>query len=173
MDNNQPNNQWQNPQNPNQPTTSSWATGNLPNNQTSPQVNSGAQSPIGYQPPVSYGTLNNQSPQPQSPEGIQQTPVNNPVQSQPVGLNTQPVQSAPAQFNQPTQQAPVGMDASAINQSTPQSPAGQNPQAPGQQPTEAKPKQPMSQNQILFIITGLVSLVALSVIVICVVLVVS
>lgn len=173
MDNNQSNNQWQVPQDPNQTQASSWATGGTMNGQTNPQVssvNQSVQSPIGYQPPVSYGTLNIQSTQ--STELPQQTPINNAsMQNQPMGINNQPIQQN--NFNQSTQQITndINNGVGLNNQLAPQ-PAQVSQNATPQQSVDSKPKS-ISQNQILFIVTGLISLVALAVIVICVVLVVS
>ena len=194
MDNNQPN-PWQSAQNPSQPAPSTWggatnATTNFGQSPTAtPESQSAQPTPPSYQPPVSYGAIDGVS-----AGAGQSTPASQPAsfggagfnQAAPTAPNSASVSTNPTQ--PATSSAPFASTApSAPAQPTPMSGANPIPGvtptqpvgAPGQaapttpaQPT-AKPKQPLSQNHILFMVTGLVSVVALAVIVICVVLVVS
>lgn len=201
MDNNQPN-PWQSGQNPGQSATPTWgASANPGGGYNQPNVGSGAaaQSPVNqpappsYQPPVSYGAIGNNATNSLNQAGANSVSSGfgaasfgsvasqpQPVQSSQPATPSQSVTNSSFQSNnsfQSQQVNPTGSIAPA-QPIQPGQPDLNNSAQPvdsqvSAQSTPAKSKQPLSQNQVLFIITGLVSVAALAVIVICVVLVTS
>lgn len=184
MDNNQPNssNPWQANQNSGQSATPAWGASTAPNNSfgQAPAAQPGASSqstptPPTYQPPVSYGAINSQAAA-QSTFNQATTPPTTGAFTQSPDPNQAQAMTAPtSNFGQATTPPSVPGQEAAATQNPQAQPTQPTPPASPDQKTQpsAKSKQPLSQNQILFIVTGLVSLVALAVIVICVVLVVS
>lgn len=166
MDNNQPN-PWQpnSTNNPNSQQPRAWGGGWSSSNQQSAQSlqlnqpNGQVAAPPTYQPPVGYGPAVGAS----QPQPTVTTPI---AQSTMVGSASSMSQQSVQSFGNQASYQSVGVQ-------NPQVQAPTQPQLDKNSTKPPKVKQPMSRNQVLLIVTGIVTVVVLSIIVICVVLVMS
>lgn len=168
MDNNQPN-PWQpnSTNNPNSQQPRAWGGGWSSSNQQSAQSlqlnqpNGQVAAPPTYQPPVGYGPAIGAS----QPQPTVTTPI---AQSTMVGSASSMSQQSVQSFGNQASYQSVGVQNPQV-----QAPTQPQPQLDKNSTKPPKVKQPMSRNQVLLIVTGIVTVVVLSIIVICVVLVMS
>lgn len=186
MDNNNQTNPWQSNSNADQASAAPWGgtAGQINQfDQAGPVQVNGTQSstslsPPTYQPPVAYGAVNSPDSnyaQTSVNQFNQQPQVNSSYNNQSQQLTSQGQPIPPLQqtaFNSTSNSVDVSGQVSQPTTMGASQQASPNTNSSSQTPA-VKTKQPLSQNQILFIVTGLVSVVALAVITVCVILVIN